>query len=211
MIKFQLLQYKNIHSAFFYSGRILRKSKKIGLEYDKISDCIYNFKEFGHKKNQIKLLINTIKEHFACDKIIIIPSSTANKINNLERIFGQSIIRKNTVSKRKYSHEKKLNYNYICSLDLQANIFGKTALLVDDIATTGATIETVLRALKTKKAKKIIPFALGLSNRLKAKTKQKEWIYIYQDDEILTDRLNVPISPFKKIKDELGWARIIAG
>ena len=74
-----------------------------------------------------------------------------------------SLIRvRNTPSQTQFGREGRLqNMSGAFSCTRAENIQGKVVLLIDDVATTGATLEGCAQALKTAGAKKVIAYTLA--------------------------------------------------
>ncbi len=82
--------------------------------------------------------------------------------------YEQILARNRTI---KQQHELK-NFeeryeNQLDSIDITRDVKGKNILLLDNIVTTGITIECIAHMLKAKGAKNVLSLALGLSEMLK--------------------------------------------
>lgn len=177
--KFQLMEYKGIFGYTFYASRTSRYVYKNFLELENLSKLIYNFKRYGRNEQEMETLIWTMKEHFSCSDIIVVPSSKIDKENVFQALYGTKLIRKIGIPSRKYDREKAIQLDYSSSMEVKKELIeGKRILLVDDICTTGKTISECLSLLKDYE---VIPFVLAFSNTLMDKVTKKEYIYIYEN------------------------------
>ncbi|NMB92536.1 MAG: ComF family protein [Parcubacteria group bacterium] len=96
--------------------------------------------------NQSELLAQDIADHFylSCDKNILIRIK-----NNSAQV--------NIVD----SAQRKLNVANIFQVNNNQNLYNKTILLIDDVYTTGATLNEAAKTLKKAGAKKVIGLVLA--------------------------------------------------
>lgn len=143
--------------------------------YEGIFKSLILKSKFANKKYVINSLVEFLYQtyklnNFYCDLITFIPSkqtSIKQRGYNLSHELAKGLSKKlnipflSTLECNKQSNQ--LNKNYI---DRQKNIVGafkslninlqnKTVLIVDDVYTTGATLNEVSRVLKNNKAKKV--------------------------------------------------------
>lgn len=72
--------------------------------------------------------------------------------------------RKNTVSQTHLSsEERKLNVGDAFEIEHSGGVEGKTFLLVDDVITTGSTVQAVARVLKEQGARKVFVASVALA------------------------------------------------
>jgi ComF family protein len=153
---------------------IFRYNKTIGKA---ISDLKYRDQTFLSKKFA-KLLFNKAKNEIAnCDIIVAVPLHVKRlrkrKFNqavllcrNLVKLFPEKnfypdfLLRvkdtKSQVKLRKKEREKHLKSAFAMNKKFQNLIAGKKILLVDDVITTGATLENCAKELKKHKASEVV-------------------------------------------------------
>lgn len=158
------------------------------LYQDGVDNAIKNFKFYGMKHNAKKLAVfmeNSIFQANATAEIdIAIPVPMHEKDIN-RRDFNQSellgkalcklinkpfktdILLKHKYTKKQHNstaEERALNLNDAFSIKCNQLIFDKVVLLVDDVFTTGTTMNMCSRVLKQAGAKKIIAIAAAKTN-----------------------------------------------
>jgi ComF family protein len=155
-----------------------------GFYYEnRLRDAIHSFK-FSGRKDVGKLLVSLIEERivaFSAKFDCIIPLPVTEK-RLRERGFNQSFIIAEEISRissKPIYHsilhkvketrdqyalsrdERKKNIRGAFSLTNEATVRGKSALLVDDLYTTGQTAREAARVLLNGKAKSMVFFALA--------------------------------------------------
>ena len=143
------------------------------IKYQKIKQIIYTFKDI------IKKIIENTLINEKIDIIIPIPM---HKKQYIKREFNQSEIIAKIISKEfnipiltknliKIKHtpsqtqlnktKRKTNLNNVFIIKNQKQLIGKNILLVDDIITTGTTIDTCAKILLKANIKNILGFTLA--------------------------------------------------
>lgn len=157
-----------IYSAFLYEG-ILKK--------------LIHALKFNHKKNTSKILAHLLYEYFLSTKLennfIIVPTpshkqrvltrgycqvnlicSEFSKLSNIK--INDKILKKIKNSKPQFELNKKLrkeNLKGTFEINLE-NYNGENILLIDDITTTGATLEEIITLFKNKNITNITALTL---------------------------------------------------
>ena len=176
----------------------------------KETQWVYNFKQYRKNKESVWLIIKILAEHFFCEDILVVPSSTKGKVSALEELFSSKIIRTRDVEKRKWSHNKDLSADYSSSYEIKESLIkGNRIMLLDDVCTTGKTIEHFRNNL-LQKGYEVVPLVLGLNIKLKG-ISGKETIYIYSGDALSgkedpEDTLN-GIPTVDDLFENTGWNR----
>lgn len=175
IIQLNLLRWKEIYGFIEY-GSILSDSVQKGKRGDRQgSRWIYNFKQYGKSEESIRIAVEAFSAWTGCGDIIAIPGHTNTK-TYLQKAFGEKIAREKEVKPRKYNHSKPLpeGFEKTYSIDVK-KIHGQKVLLVDDICTSGKTMEhfgNVLSSLGFEVSK----LALGLDHKLELKKSGKSLI-----------------------------------
>lgn len=172
---------KNIYALFSYQDETIKKSiwflkyhnkKMIG---QKLGELLYeNFLE----------TINEIRDYSMGQKIIIIPVPIS-KNRKKHRGYNQSEIiakgfylankeifelrndiiikTKDTTPQAKITNRNKRLKNMIGVFDIKNKeiIKNRTTIVIDDVTTTGATINEIIKILQKNKAKKVIGFTVA--------------------------------------------------
>lgn len=162
-------------------------ARSVFLYKEPISYLIQNFKYnnlrylgdyFSSKMIEIYNL-----ENFACDFITFVPM-TDKRIRKREYNQAEILARKvakglnlevkDIIAKvRETEHQAKLSFkertqNLKGAFKVKkADVLGKEVLLIDDVLTTGSTVETISSELKKKGAKKVIVLTLASVSKIK--------------------------------------------
>ncbi|MGL5123536.1 MAG: ComF family protein [Fusobacteriaceae bacterium] len=164
-INSKLKKNKNIYYIYFYNLEIKRLLKD------------YKLKNRKYLGNVLSIIVESkIKKIMREEKIDIVIPVPINEKRMLERGFNQveevlniskikyeKIIRiKNTKHMYIYKNKEERVANVINSFKIDLNMENKNILLVDDILTTGATVEEIIREINKKnKIGKIFIFAFA--------------------------------------------------
>lgn len=161
--------FNKVYSVFDYSG--------------KVKELIHNFKFYNKKyigEYFSKVLFDYfIKKDIKCDLIMPVPlhinDLKSRKFNQSEVLLKEFVnkgfnIRTDILKKVKLTdkqhnlnfNDRKTNLINAFEINNEQEIKGKTILLIDDIITTGSTIDECSKILKQFKAKKVI--ALTVAN-----------------------------------------------
>lgn len=133
------------------------------LEYS--TRFVYNFKKYGKQSERVRQMILAVATHFACDTVVAIPPHTTDP-NEMQKLFGQTIVRTKEVSARKYNHNFPLSDDYANSYHINfEGIKGSKILLIDDIVTSGATILHFAQVFENK-GFEVIKLGIGLDKKL---------------------------------------------
>lgn len=158
----------------YYSAYYNRFIKAI-LHNFKFNDRSYLYKPLGN------LLVQTIIENSLDKEIDIIYYVPMHRRNKAKRGYNQSELLASYVSKKlsiplsnnlikskatKEQHrltklERQTNLHNAFRLKNTNEVEGKTALLIDDLITTGATLDECAKVLKENKAKEVIGLCLA--------------------------------------------------
>ena len=162
----------SISLYYFEKGNLLQ-SLAHALKYQEIVQIGF---ELGEKLGR-----RLVQKKIQCDTIVPVP---LNKQKQRERGYNQSefiakgiasimpgakvsnVVHrvKNTVTQTHLNaQERQDNVSGAFVLSDSANIARRTVLIVDDIITTGSTIQEVAKTLKMGEAKKIIAVSVGLA------------------------------------------------
>ncbi len=185
--KFRLLT----HSGYFGFYRYVSTfGARVSHNYQQASDAekVYRFKKNGRNAELFSAMIRGVAAHFGCGKIIACPGHT-EEATQLQLLFGSDIIRTAEVQSRKYSHKTAIDYGAeSATLELRCDIAGQRVLFVDDVATTGRTLEFYRRYLKAHGAEEVVCLCLGINDRLKPVEADFEISYSTQDAKSGADR-----------------------
>lgn len=163
-----LYQYKDIYGiGIWYSLFNRRFHPDLQKQPSDISKYLINVVlQHKHKnlyRDFIIKCIETIKQEFNCNSIIVCPGHKA-KLSNLQTLFNSNhFIRKNETLERKYIRGTKEDKGFNKE-DFNINLKGikYPALLVDDIITTGETLQFFSGFLK----KDIIKLVMCINYKL---------------------------------------------
>lgn len=171
-----------IFTVFDYQNQTMKKIIW-GLKY-------YHYKHLGIKLGQIlyeNLIEETseIKEYIGSKKIIIIPVPISKKkflfrgYNQAEAIalgfIGQGgkenfVLRKDIIIKKventpqariKERKRRLANIKGVFDIRKEKEVCGQTIFVIDDVTTTGGTINEIIKILKKAKARKVIGLAIA--------------------------------------------------
>jgi hypothetical protein len=124
---------------------------------------VFRFKKTGESADVWRSLIEGARDALNCAVTWAVPGHDPNATSHLQELFGITIQRARTVERRKYNHAGPVD---VGSMDYPPPPQdGRPVLLVDDIATTGATLATIRDHLRTRGID-ALPLALGLNWRL---------------------------------------------
>lgn len=129
---------------------------------------IYSFKANGKYADLMRRVTVAVSEHFGCDAIVAIPGHSLEP-SRLQKLFGNVLRRTRVVTKRKYCHKEEFKADYSETFEISGEIKGKSVLLVDDVCTTGKSLDYFAGVLE-ERGHKVIKFALGIKKRKKAET-----------------------------------------
>lgn len=163
----RLLKWKDIYSLVIYtsiiSNNFNRKSKKKkGNSHD--ARDIYNFKKYFKNSDTFKVIIEAVAKHYKCTQIVSIPASTTEP-NSLQKLFGSLILRHIPTEPRKYNHSKPIDDDYKNSYSISHDLEPQKILLIDDICTTGKTINYFAEVFENK-GFEVVKFSLALDYKL---------------------------------------------
>lgn len=162
-----LYKWKDIYAFSIYTSLISQNfsktsKKKKGNPLD--ARWIYNFKKYFKESEKFSIIVKTIQKHFQADEIIAIPASTTEP-NSIQKLFGTKIRKLKNTDPRKYNHSAPISPEYSESYSLSGSILGPTILLIDDICTTGKTINHFAEKLE-QQGFKVIKLALAFDYKL---------------------------------------------
>lgn len=153
------------------------------LETDLIGEIIHNFK-YQYVEDLDKIIEKMLKNFFTNKKISDIDIITFVPLHSrryVERGFNQAekiaiicgkILNKpvtNLLKRTRYTHpqaqfkrqERLVNLQNAFCLENKKDVFGKNVLVVDDVFTTGSTIQECAKVLKSNKASNVYGFSLA--------------------------------------------------
>jgi hypothetical protein len=163
--------YTSILSANFETGA--RKEKGDPKE----ARWVYNFKKFGKCADEVRLMVSVLAAHLGCLDIVAVPGS-GTEANQLQKLFGTKIERIKEVQTRKNRHKEPLPDDYEDSYVIHTEeIRGEKILVVDDITTTGTTLNHFADSLG-KIGYEVIKAAIGLDYKLDIQEGEPLYVYI---------------------------------
>ena len=174
MINLDKLQlYKAEKEGHIYYGSVLWKSIFRARMYKEGKGTLYrqqqiiNFKNRGINRSYFKQVIKAIEKYFKPDLIIALPGSSIQPTNIQKLLENYYIIRTQEVSQMKYRENKRIENNELDTLKIEWDqITGNKILLIDDIITTGNTMEIYKNILRTKFNSEFICYGLGINYKL---------------------------------------------
>ncbi len=132
-----------------FKRRIKNRLKNSGFETHAPSIVVpvpLDPKRYRERKfNQSEIIANTVSEDFLIKK-------QSSIIKRKKCLYPQSFLRKN---------ERKVNLKNVFSIHKKASIAGQWVLLVDDVITTGTTINECAKVLKEAGASRVTALSLG--------------------------------------------------
>jgi len=100
---------------------------------------IRRFKLYGHHTEQITTQLAPLQQQFS--DIVIVPPNRIEKTSTLQSLYGNTLERVKTVSKRTYVHHAHITQEYYDSLTLHTErLTGTSICLLDDICATGKSL-----------------------------------------------------------------------
>lgn len=176
--KFQLFKFREIYACGFYSSIARARLHNVKGVHDSYSNRVAAFKRYGSEAGLWKIILDTLREHFSCDEIIVVPPSKQAETSELQKLYGTRMVRLRDIPSRK-DHRGQREFDkldFSDSLALSRPPSGKKILLLDDVCTTGRTFGEALTRLS---AYQVVPLALAFSDKLDGTATPAEWIYIY--------------------------------
>lgn len=138
------------------------RKRSMSDEMERARNFVYGFKKRGSNKALIQKIILGVAAEFGCEQILAVPSSDVGG-NELQKMFGIMIETTEKSEKAKYLDGSK-NYES-WALRFDNGITKKKALLVDDVVSSGRTIEFFACRLKRMIGMQIVKFAIGVSTK----------------------------------------------
>lgn len=144
-----LLCAKGIYGLHRYASMIaVRTQGKVELANE--ANRVYNFKKYGANAAEVEAQIRSVAAHFDCGEIVAVPGHTTEP-NRLQQMFGVKLRRTAEVQSRKYSHKAEIDYRAeAATLECDA-LAARHLLVVDDVCTTGKTLEFYARYFKNRR------------------------------------------------------------
>ena len=144
-----LLCAKGIYGLHRYASMIaVRTLGKVELANE--ANRVYNFKKYGANAAEVEAQIRAAAAHFGCGEIVAVPGHTTEP-NRLQQMFGAKLRRTAEVQSRKYSHKAEIGYReHVATLECEA-LDAQRLLVVDDVCTTGKTLEFYARYFKNRR------------------------------------------------------------
>lgn len=174
MINLDKLQlYKAEKEGNIYYGSVIWKSIFRARMYKEGKGTLYrqqqiiNFKNRGINRSYFKQVIKAIEKYFNPDLTIALPGSSTEPTNIQKLLENYYITRTKEVSQMKYRENKTINESEIETLKIEWDqITGNKILLIDDIITTGNTMEFYKNILRNKHEAEYICYGLGINYKL---------------------------------------------
>lgn len=197
MINLEKLQlYQAEKDGNTYYGSVIWKSMFRARLYKEEQGNLYrqqqiiNFKNRNINKKYFKKVVEVIENYFITDLTIVVPGSSV-KLTNLQKLLNNTYItRIKEVSQMKYREKRKIEESEVETLHIKwAEIKGNKILLIDDMITTGSTMEFYKQILKTKINAEFICYGFGLNNKLNP-VHIKDLSYEVNDDINIDELLN---------------------
>lgn len=176
--KFQLFNFQGIYACGFYSSIARARLHAVKGAHDPYSNRIAAFKRYGSEAGLWKIILDTLREHFDCSEIVVVPPSKQAETSELQKLYGTRMVRTRDIPSRK-DHRGQVEFDkldFSDSLALSRPPNGKKVLLLDDVCTTGRTFGEALTRLS---AYQVTPLALAFSDKLDGTATPGDWIYIY--------------------------------
>ena len=165
----RLLKWKDINSFFIYTSIIsqnFKKATKKNIKKGNPQDArfVYDFKKYFKNSEIIKIMIDSFAAYHQCKVIVPIPASTTEP-NSLQKLYASVIYRHIPTEPRKYNHLKPIDEDYKNSYSISHDLEPCKILLVDDICTTGKTINYFAEEFE-KRGFEVVKLALAIDYKL---------------------------------------------
>ncbi len=187
----KLQLYKAEKEGNIYYGSVIWKSIFRARMYKEGKGTLYrqqqiiNFKNRGINRSYFKQVIKAIEKYFNPDLTIALPGSSTEPTNIQKLLENYYITRTKEVSQMKYRENKTIQDNETDTLKIEwEKIKGNKILLIDDLITTGNTMEFYKTLLKTKLNSEFICYGLGINYKLEPKLINELEIRENYDEEI---------------------------
>lgn len=178
-IPFLYCKTKDCYSFFEYAsifGQNVNPNTPSDEKTVKNARFVYDFKKYYPKNKQEVFNLLTIAKHYLdCEQIVCIPGHTP-ELNSLQKVFGLTLERYIEVEPRKYNHKKTLCEGYENSYKIDYTKLSNKLLLVDDIFTTGATMQH-FKELLTNKGFNITCLSIGINHKLDFEIVNHFWLF----------------------------------
>jgi len=158
-----LLCANGIYGLHRYASMIaVRTQGKVELANE--ANRVYNFKKYGANAAEVEAMIRAVADHFGCAEIVAVPGHTTAE-SRLQTMFGAKLRRVREVEARKYSHKAEIDYRaQAATLECDA-LMARHILVVDDICTTGRTLDFYARYFKNRKTATTL-LCIGLNHKM---------------------------------------------
>jgi hypothetical protein len=178
--RFQVFEWKGVYALKPYIPRMASlRQKPVGDQLRAGTEWVYGFKSRGKNKEEVKGMVQALRERFKCEKVLAIPpSKTKSQPNALQDVFMSYIHRTQDTITRKYNHKKDLDDEYKSSYIISGIQKKDRVLIIDDICTTGKTLIHFKERLEDAGCD-VVMACIGYHYKLEF----KEWEVLEYDDE----------------------------